>query len=134
MGAIRTLGYGFLIVATAALTGVLAQSWLAQGVLGQVAAQGLVSLLTYWGALVFLCLFVLLASILTFDIPVARLYRNWRVRGSNNQPTVQASVAQNNAAQPTTSKDITPTASEAANASTTVHASGTETDLSLIHI
>lgn len=128
MGAIRTLGYGFLIVATAALTGVLAQSWLAQGVLGQVAAQGLVSLLTYWGALVFLCLFVLLASILTFDIPVARLYRNWRVRGSNNQPTVQASVAQNNAAQPTTSKDITPTASEAANASTTVHASGTETD------
>ena len=128
MGAIRTLGYGFLIVATAALTGVLAQSWLAQGVLGQVAAQGLVSLLTYWGALVFLCLFVLLASILTFDIPVARLYRNWRVRGSNNQPTVQASVAQNNAAQPTTSKDITPTASEAANASTTVHASDTETD------
>ena len=128
MGAIRTLGYGFLIVATAALTGVLAQSWLAQGVLGQVAAQGLVSLLTYWGALVFLCLFVLLASILTFDIPVARLYRNWRVRGSNNQPTVQASVAQNNAAQPTTSKDITPTASEAANASTAVHASSTETD------
>ena len=128
MGAIRTLGYGFLIVATAALTGVLAQSWLAQGVLGQVAAQGLVSLLTYWGALVFLCLFVLLASILTFDIPVARLYRNWRVRGSNNQPTVQASAAQNHAAQPTTSKDITPTASEAANASTTVHASSTETD------
>ncbi|WP_216634241.1 DNA translocase FtsK [Faucicola atlantae] len=126
MGAIRTLGYGFLIVATAALTGVLAQSWLAQGVLGQVAAQGLVSLLTYWGALVFLCLFVLLASILTFDIPVARLYRNWRVRGSNNQPTVQASAAQNHAAQPTTSKDITPTASEAVNASTAVHASSTE--------
>lgn len=128
MGAIRTLGYGFLIVATAALTGVLAQSWLAQGVLGQVAAQGLVSLLTYWGALVFLCLFVLLASILTFDIPVARLYRNWRTRGSNNQPTVQASAVHNNAAQSTTSKDIMPTASEAVNASTAVHASGTETD------
>lgn len=52
-GALRTLGYVFLILSTGALFGLMAVDWLAQGVFGQVVAQGLRNLLTSVGAFVF---------------------------------------------------------------------------------
>lgn len=131
MGAIRTLGYGFLIVASAALTGVLAQSWLAHGILGQVAAQGLVSLLTYWGALVFLCLFVGLASILTFDIPVARAYRRWFARQASSQATAQTDAGQAKqdiTAEQTSQADIPLAKPDVANAAPVVHTAHDDLD------
>ena len=65
---LRFLGYIFLIIATAGLTGVLAFGWLAQGMIGQIVGNGLSSLLTYWGTLLFLLVFIAITVTFTFDL------------------------------------------------------------------
>jgi len=67
-GLLRFLGYIFLIIATAGLTGVLSFGWLAQGMIGQIVGNGLSSLLTYWGTLLFLLVFIAIAVTFTFDL------------------------------------------------------------------
>nr|WP_309593470.1 DNA translocase FtsK 4TM domain-containing protein [Moraxella osloensis] len=67
-GLLRFLGYIFLIIATAGLTGVLAFGWLAQGMIGQIVGNGLSSLLTYWGTLLFLLVFIAITVTFTFDL------------------------------------------------------------------
>ena len=67
-GLLRFLGYIFLIIATAGLTGVLSFGWLAQGMIGQIVGNGLSSLLTYWGALLFLLVFIAITVTFTFDL------------------------------------------------------------------
>ena len=67
-GLLRTLGYIFLIIATAGLTGVLSVAWLAQGMIGQIVGNGLSSLLTHWGTLLFLLVFIAITVTFTFDI------------------------------------------------------------------
>ena len=67
-GLLRTLGYIFLIIATAGLTGVLSFGWLAQGMIGQIVGNGLSSLLTHWGTLLFLLVFIAITVTFTFDI------------------------------------------------------------------
>jgi DNA segregation ATPase FtsK/SpoIIIE, S-DNA-T family len=65
---LRFLGYIFLIIATAGLTGVLSFGWLAQGMIGQIVGNGLSSLLTYWGTLLFLLVFIAITVTFTFDL------------------------------------------------------------------
>lgn len=67
-GLLRFLGYIFLIIATAGLTGVLSFGWLAQGMIGQIVGNGLSSLLTYWGTLLFLLVFIAITVTFTFDL------------------------------------------------------------------
>ena len=67
-GLIRTLGYVLLLLATAALTGVLAFGWLLQGMIGQIVGSGLSQLLTYWGTLLFLMAFIGITLTFTFNI------------------------------------------------------------------
>lgn len=67
-GLLRFLGYIFLIIATAGLTGVLSFGWLAQGMIGQIVGNGLSSLLTYWGTLLFLLVFISITVTFTFDL------------------------------------------------------------------
>ena len=67
-GLLRFLGYIFLIIATAGLTGVLSFGWLAQGMIGQIVGNGLSSLLTYWGALLFLLVFIAITVTFIFDL------------------------------------------------------------------
>lgn len=67
-GLLRFLGYIFLIIATAGLTGVLSFGWLAQGMIGQIVGNGLSSLLTYWGTLLFLLVFIANTVTFTFDL------------------------------------------------------------------
>ena len=67
-GLLRFLGYIFLIIATAGLTGVLSFDWLAQGMIGQIVGNGLSSLLTYWGTLLFLLVFIAITVTFTFDL------------------------------------------------------------------
>ena len=67
-GLLRFLGYIFLIIATAGLTGVLAFGWLAQGMIGQIVGNGLSGLLTYWGTLLFLLVFIAITVTFTFDL------------------------------------------------------------------
>lgn len=67
-GLLRFLGYIFLIIATAGLTGVLSFGWLAQGMIGQIVGNGLGSLLTYWGTLLFLLVFIAITVTFTFDL------------------------------------------------------------------
>lgn len=62
------MGYIFLIIATAGLTGVLSFGWLAQGMIGQIVGNGLSSLLTYWGTLLFLLVFIAITVTFTFDL------------------------------------------------------------------
>ena len=64
-GLLRFLGYIFLIIATA---GVLSFDWLAQGMIGQIVGNGLSSLLTYWGTLLFLLVFIAITVTFTFDL------------------------------------------------------------------
>lgn len=78
VGGLRMLGYVFLIIATAALTGVWSLSWLAHGIVGQVVGQGLSSLLTAIGAGVFLCIFIAITLTFTLNLQwqnVARLFK-----------------------------------------------------------
>lgn len=70
-GALRSLGYIFLMIATAAFTGLLALSWLSQGIMGQLVGQGLSGLLSHWGALLFTLAFILMTLTFTFNL-------NWR--------------------------------------------------------
>ncbi|MFN3563114.1 MAG: DNA translocase FtsK [Moraxella osloensis] len=67
-GLLRFLGYIFLIIATAGLTGVLSFGWLAQGMIGQIVGNGLSSLLTYWGTLLFLLVFIAITVTFIFDL------------------------------------------------------------------
>lgn len=67
-GLLRFLGYIFLIIATAGLTGVLSFGWLAQGMIGQIVGNGLSGLLTYWGTLLFLLVFIAITVTFTFDL------------------------------------------------------------------
>lgn len=67
-GLLRTLGYMFLIIATAGLTGVLSFGWLAQGMIGQIVGSGLSNLLTHWGTLLFLLVFIAITVTFTFDL------------------------------------------------------------------
>ena len=67
-GLLRFLGYIFLIIATAGLTGVLSFGWLAQGMIGQIVGNGLSNLLTYWGTLLFLLVFIAITVTFTFDL------------------------------------------------------------------
>ncbi|ATQ82732.1 DNA translocase FtsK [Moraxella osloensis] len=67
-GLLRFLGFIFLIIATAGLTGVLSFGWLAQGMIGQIVGNGLSSLLTYWGTLLFLLVFIAITVTFTFDL------------------------------------------------------------------
>ncbi|UAY38241.1 DNA translocase FtsK 4TM domain-containing protein [Moraxella osloensis] len=67
-GLLRFLGYIFLIIATAGLTGMLSFGWLAQGMIGQIVGNGLSSLLTYWGTLLFLLVFIAITVTFTFDL------------------------------------------------------------------
>ena len=67
-GLLRFLGYIFLIIATAGLTGVLSFGWLVQGMIGQIVGNGLSSLLTYWGTLLFLLVFIAITVTFTFDL------------------------------------------------------------------
>ena len=76
-GALRTLGYVFLILSTGALFGLMAVDWLAQGVFGQVVAQGLRNLLTSVGAFVFLCVFLLVTFTFTFDLDWQKCLAKW---------------------------------------------------------
>lgn len=85
-GVLRTLGYVFLMIATAALTGLVSASWLAQGIVGQVVGQGLSGLLTYWGALVFLLAFVIITLTFTFNLNWQRLLRGAQP-SENSEPT-----------------------------------------------
>ena len=73
IGALRTLGYLFLIIATAALTGVMSLSWLAQGIVGQVVGQGLSNLLTPVGAWLFLGIFISMTLIFTFNLQLQKI-------------------------------------------------------------
>ncbi|HCC66711.1 MAG TPA: DNA translocase FtsK, partial [Moraxella sp.] len=67
-GLLRFLGYIFLIIATAGLTGVLSFGWLAQGMIGQIVGNGLSGLLTYWGTLLFLLVFIAITVTFIFDL------------------------------------------------------------------
>lgn len=73
IGALRTLGYLFLIIATAALTGVMSLSWLAQGIVGQVVGEGLSSLLTHVGAWLFLVVFIGITLMFTFNLQLHKI-------------------------------------------------------------
>ena len=79
-GLLRFLGYIFLIIATAGLTGVLSFGWLAQGMIGQIVGNGLSSLLTYWGTLLFLLVFIAITVTFTFDLHWHEIFSGQAIR------------------------------------------------------
>lgn len=81
VGGLRTLGYLFLIIATAALTGIWSLSWLAQGIIGQVVGQGLSSLLSTAGAWLFLLVFIGITLTFTFNLQW-QTFSNWFKKSS----------------------------------------------------
>lgn len=99
-GLMRTLGYMFLMIATAGLTGVLSFGWLAQGMIGQIVGSGLSNLLTHWGTLLFLLVFIAITVTFTFDL-------HWReiLSGDMIKNRLQSDTADDETASVTTQPD-----------------------------
>lgn len=109
-GLLRFLGYIFLIIATAGLTGVLSFGWLAQGMIGQIVGNGLSSLLTYWGTLLFLLVFIAITVTFTFDLHWHEILSGQAIRSrlqaeaadeeeTNTEPNATAKAASKKASQ-----------------------------------
>ncbi|WP_406564466.1 DNA translocase FtsK [Moraxella macacae] len=67
-GLLRLLGYTLLLLASSALMSFLPFAWLSQGLVGQIVAQGLQNLLTTFGAIGFLLVFLLIVITFSFDL------------------------------------------------------------------
>lgn len=67
-GALRLLGYIFLLLASSALMSLLPFRWFSQGLIGQVVGQGLQNLLTIVGAFIFLLVFLFIVMTFSFDL------------------------------------------------------------------
>lgn len=68
-GAIRALGYVFLLLSFSGLLALLAIDWLRQGVIGKLIGSALSAWFTSLGAIVFLAVMVLMTASFVFNIP-----------------------------------------------------------------
>lgn len=106
IGGLRTLGYLFLILATAALTGVLSFSWLAQGIVGQVVGQGLSGLLSHIGAMLFLLVFLAITLAFTFNLQYQKIRNLFKKSSDESQlsSTAENTVVADEEDEPITAK------------------------------
>nr|WP_266097000.1 DNA translocase FtsK [Moraxella osloensis] len=110
-GLLRFLGYIFLIIATAGLTGVLSFGWLAQGMIGQIVGNGLSSLLTYWGTLLFLLVFIAITVTFIFDLHWHEILSGQAIRSR-----LQVKAADEEETNTETNTELKATAQEASQA------------------